>query len=224
MPGNAIGPGGARLGDGGVVETDALLVGYSKPGSGKIVLSKAIFLPVGVWTNTLRRVRRGAYTVLETYAVPASHPKYAARFQQGLFGAAPKLRDETGPNPHRFIYSKVAQAYALMSSSKNREHELTKRWRVTKGPMTRVERGAVWEGWAATLDKGIEMSARERMGAVVSSDLIDEGVEKKKGRDEDEEERERRRKEIEELMDMDEDEESNDEEMRDALGIRNSVQ
>ncbi|KAF1849951.1 uncharacterized protein K460DRAFT_270192 [Cucurbitaria berberidis CBS 394.84] len=204
VPGNTIGPGGAKLGNGGIVETDAFLVGYAQPGSGKIVLSKAIFLPVGVWTNTLRRVRRGAYTVLETYAAPRSHPKLAAKPPPRSFAATVKSTNPNGPTPHRTIYTKLAQAYTLVSSSKNREQDLTKRWRVTKGPMTRFDRGAVWEGWAAVLDKGIEMSSQERMGAVISSGLIDGGVKKK--RDADEIERERRRKEIEELMALDSDE------------------
>ncbi|CAO2658761.1 Nn.00g064840.m01.CDS01 [Neocucurbitaria sp. VM-36] len=210
VPGNTLGPGGAKLGDGGIPETDAFLVGYAAAGSGKIVLSKAVFLPVGVWTNTLRRVRRGAYTVLETYAIPHVHAGLVAQSTGRALGGVAGSNRADGPDPHRVVYSKIAQAYALMGSSKDRENELTKRWRVSKGPMTRFDRGAVWEGWAAVLDKGIEMSALERRGAVVSSGLIDEGVEKKKGCDEDEEERERRRKEIEELIDGDEEMDSDE--------------
>jgi len=188
------------MGDGGVVQTDALLAGYCKPGSGKIVLSKAILLPVGVWSNTLRRVRRGAYNVLETYAAPSRHAKGR---QPASVGSTVSPSDIT--SPHRAIYEKLVQACALMYTSTKRETELTKRWRVTKGPMTLVDRGAVWEGWAAYVDRGIEMSAKERQGAVLSSGIIDGGVEKKM-----DEEALRRKREMDELMEEDENE---DEEM-----------
>lgn len=58
--------------------TDCLLLGYTKPGTQILVLSKAIFLPVSVWENTLNRVRNGHYTVLETYPPPPDHPCFAS--------------------------------------------------------------------------------------------------------------------------------------------------
>lgn len=175
------------MGDNGVVQTDALLIGHCQPGSGKIVLSKAIFLPAGVWENTLRKVRNGKYEVLETYPAPAT-------FHFVNFGA--KLMERTGP--HRSAYTKLAQAYSLMSNTRTREHDLTKRWRTSRGPTTLIDRGAVWEGWAVYVDKEIELSASERKGAVLSSGLIDEGVERKV-----DEEAMRRRREMDELMDED---------------------
>jgi hypothetical protein len=185
VPGNTIGPGGKKMGNGGIPETDALLLGYSRPGSSKIVLSRAIFLPMGVWTNTLERVRKGKYSVLETYPGPES-----------------KLHLPDGP--HKTVYEKLKTAYDIMRSAPNREQDLTKRWRVTKGPMTPVERGAVWEGWAVVLDSEVSLGRGERRGAFLSSRLIDEGTERKV-----DPEAERVRREIEELLE----EEDGDEDM-----------
>ncbi|KAF1939727.1 hypothetical protein EJ02DRAFT_496289 [Clathrospora elynae] len=204
IPGNTIGPGGKRMGNSGVSETDAFLVGHAKPGSGNIVLNKAIFLPVGVWENTLRRVRRGKYVVLETYPSPMSpYAKGAGSGQSVLFG--PSAGDGGAAiktPPHQVVYEKLRQAYGFMASSRAREHDLTKRWRVTKGPMTLFDRGAVWEGWAVTLDRGIGMCAAERRGSLIMSGVIDEGVERKLDAEE-----ERRRREMDELLAEDEDEE-----------------
>ncbi|KAJ4365257.1 hypothetical protein N0V83_008876 [Neocucurbitaria cava] len=208
VPGTMLGPGGAKLGDGGVTQTDAMLVGYAQPGSGKIVLSSAFFLPVGVWKNMLRRVTKGAYHVLETYAGPEAQSKldpstllgsqYGKGSGMGPHDAAKEMDDTT--IPHRTAYSKLAQAYAIMTTAKNREEELTKRWRATKGLMMRYDRGAVWEGWAATLDRGIEMTAKDRIGAFVDRWLIDEGTDNKPLRTEEDYEMERRRKEVEEEL------------------------
>jgi hypothetical protein len=171
VPGNGIGPDGKHLGDNNAIETDAFLIGYTHPRSGKIVLSTAIFMPLGCWMNSLNRVRKGAYKVLEMY---------------------PALKK---PRAHHAVYEKLAQAYGLMRSKK-REEELTKRWRASQGPMTQRERGAVWEGWGVVLDRGIEMGKEDRKGAILKSWLVDEGVdEKKRGP-----EAERRWREIEELL------------------------
>jgi hypothetical protein len=179
VPGNGIGPDGKHLGDNDAIETDAFLIGYTHPRSGKIVLSTALFMPVGCWANSLNRVRKGAYKVLETY---------------------PALRK---PRAHQAVYEKLAQAYGIMRS-KTREDDLTKRWRASQGPMTQRERGAVWEGWGAVLDREIEMGKKDREGAILSSCLIDEGVDgQRRGPEE-----ERRWREIEELLeeeDWDED-------------------
>ena len=70
-----------------------------------------------------------------------------------------------------------------------REMELTKRWRVTMGPMNDGDRGSVWEGWAVSLDRAIAMSREERRGAFVL------GGEMQKGK-----ESEQRKKEVEELV------------------------
>ncbi|KAF2035468.1 hypothetical protein EK21DRAFT_54177 [Setomelanomma holmii] len=196
VPGNGIGPLGQRLGDNHAIETDAFLLGYTTPGTGKVELSKALFMPVGCWTNTLRRVRKGAYKVLETYLAPST--------ERGLPAGCTS-------HPHKVVYEKLAQGYNIMRSSctspQAREDLMTKRWRASPGPMTQRDRGAVWEGWGVTLDRGMEMGAGERKGALLSSWLVDEGVDKRV-----DEEAERRRRELEELMeeegwdDMDEDE------------------
>ena len=55
--------------------------------------------------------------------------------------------------------------------------DMTKRWRVTKGPMKQFDRGAVWEGYAVNVDKSIELSADEREKAWLKSGLIDAGFE-----------------------------------------------
>jgi hypothetical protein len=181
VPGNGIGPDGARLGNNDAIETDAFLIGYAQPGGGKIVLSKALFMPVGVWTNSLNRVRKGAYEVLETYLVNGKG------------------------DAHRAVYTKLVQAYMIMRTAKHRERELTKRWRASQGPMTQRDRGAVWEGWGVVLDRGIEMGKGEREGAFLSSWMVDEGVAMKRT-----EEQERRWREIEEMLEEDDRDEDDD--------------
>ncbi|EMD60018.1 hypothetical protein COCSADRAFT_346476 [Bipolaris sorokiniana ND90Pr] len=189
FPANTLGPGGAKLGDGGISETDAFLLGHVRPGSGEIVLSKAIFLPMGVWKNATARVRNGKCKVLESYPMPG-----------GDVGSYP-----TGV-AHRAAYEKVKEAFEFMIAAPAavREREVTKRWRTSKGPMTASERGAVWEGWGVEVDKQVKMGMEERMGAVVLDSLID-GT---KTRDW---EWERRQREMKELF-VEEDEEGEVEE------------
>ncbi|CBX92163.1 hypothetical protein IAQ61_000344 [Plenodomus lingam] len=193
-PGNTLGPGGVALGDNGVRETDVLLLGHSIPGSGKIVLSRAIFLPMGIWQNVCRRAQSEAWRILESY--PA-----------GLtYMGTPIAGNEKTVASHRAVYTKLELIYSIMSTSYDRESELTKRWRATRGPMTLVDRGSVWEGWGVTVDKGIELDAQEREGAVSFSGMIDEGVEQKSV----DEETAKQKREIERLLaedgDTDEDE------------------
>ncbi|KAF2872425.1 hypothetical protein BDV95DRAFT_606041 [Massariosphaeria phaeospora] len=184
--------------DGSSTPTDALLLGYTRPGSGKIVLSKAVFLPVSVWQNTLRRVRVGAYTVLESYPAPQNHPLMQHMVHQRL--RPPMQHKAHANNVHKHVYDKLAQAYAIMANSADREDELTKRWRVTPGPMTARERGAVWEGWGAWVDREINMSREERRDAF-NADR--EEVLRVEGESDDEETKldKMRAKEIEELLD-----------------------
>jgi hypothetical protein len=65
--------------------------------------------------------------------------------------------------------------------------------------MTQRDRGAVWEGWGVTLDRGIEMSKEEREGVMVSLRVVDDGMEKVRT-----EEEEERWREMERLMEEDE--------------------
>ncbi|KAI4937159.1 uncharacterized protein J4E92_001887 [Alternaria infectoria] len=187
VPANTIGPGGLKLGDSGVAETDAFLLGYTHPKSGKITLNRAVFLPLGVWANAQDRVRKGHYQVLESYAAPNGRPSV----------------------PHRAAYEKVKQAYEMMimGSPVARERELTKRWRASRGRMTATQRGAVWEGWAVEVDREIALNKEDRKGAFVQNALVD-------GVDENSDEA-RRRREIEELLETDEawdyEEDENDE-------------
>ncbi|KAI0613442.1 Herpes-BLLF1 multi-domain protein [Pyrenophora tritici-repentis] len=179
VPGNLIGPGGAKMGNDGCVKTDAFLVGYAQPGSGKITLSHAIFLSVGVWENCMDRVRKDKCSVLESYHGP----------QDKIHG--------TTPVPYRAAYEKLRQAYSMMlsSSPEAREENVTKRWRVTPGRMSGSERGSIWEGWAVGLDKEISMSKQEREGAFVRKEFIDHGVEIRY-----DSEKARRRREHDELL------------------------
>lgn len=187
LPANGIGPGGTRLGDNHHIETDAFLLGHTIPGSGKITLERALFMPLGCWTNCLNRVRKGHYQVLETYMSPFN----------------PFTGHHTNKHIpcHAAAYTKLAQAYDLMktSSPAARERELTKRWRASHGPMTQRDRGAVWEGWGVTLDRGIEMVSVEREGVMVSSRVVDDGVERRRSGVEEE-----RWREMERLMEEDE--------------------
>lgn len=186
------------MGDGNTIETDALMLGYTYPGSTTLTLTKAILLPVGVWQNTLRRVRVGAYAVLETYSPPPFHPALSK-------GKAAVHDPAKLQSPHKAIYEKLAQAYGLMVGCEDREEEVTKRWRVTKGPMTERDRGSVWEGWGVVLDREIEMSGIERSGsgAMISYTINAHGKDRRAG--EEDAEMKRRRGEMEELIDGDED-------------------
>ena len=210
VPGNGIGPGSTVMGDSGCIETDALMLGYENPRNGSLVLTKAILLPVGVWENTLRKVRNGRWSVLETYACPSSHPaKGKGKGREG---------DER-KGCHKAVYDKLAQACRMMSSAPEvREIELTKRWRTSRGPMTSSDRGAVWEGWGVYVDQTIEMSAGERKDALKNEARtvpeVRQGEDEGYGPCSEPEETLRRRKELEELMDEEEDEDE-DEEMDD---------
>ena len=197
VPGNGIGPGGQRLGNDGIIETDALMIGHTHPGTSKIILTRALFMPVGVWANTLNRVHREQASMLETYSPHPDHPglKTKASIAKGGKGTIGK------GVCHAAIYSKLQTAYNLMrtSSARAREQELTKRWRASKGLMTQRDRGAVWEGYGVTLDKGIEMVKADREGAFVWSWMVDEGGDKKVNLTEEEREHAARMKELEEL-------------------------
>jgi hypothetical protein len=191
LPYNLIGPSGLKLGNlplnlpgrrvrqnAPVAETDAFLLGHTIPGSGEITLSRAIFLPAGVWKNALERVRKEKYEVLETYLGPRGGSMFLDH-----------------PGPHRAAYEKITQAFSLIApEAGNREEEVTKRWRVTQGLMTATDRGSVWEGWGVVIDRGIGMSKEERAGAFILRYLVD-------GADE---EVERRRRMVEEMIEEDE--------------------
>ena len=196
------------MGDSGCIETDALMLGHEDPRNGNIVLTKAILLPVGVWENTLRKVRNGLWSVLETYACPSSH---LAK------GKGKRRVGEESQGCHKAVYDKLVQASRIMNSAPAvRENELTKRWRTSRGPMTSSDRGAVWEGWGVYVDRAIEMSAEERKDAMKNEaqtvPQVEEGGDDEYGPYSEPNETLRRRKEMEELMDEDED---GDEEMDD---------
>ncbi|KZM20111.1 hypothetical protein ST47_g8771 [Ascochyta rabiei] len=208
VAGNSIGPGGQHVGNDGRMETDALLLGHEDAAGGALVLSKALFLPVGVWENTLRKVRGGRWSVLETYGCPSTHPaKGKGKARAGVGGTGREAEC------HGAVYGKLATAYALMRGSPPaaREELLTKRWRVSRGPLTALDRGAVWEGWAAYIDQDIKMSAIERKGAM-GRDVNGAAAKVEDGDVRDgywpcskDGEAARRRREMEELMDEDED-------------------
>lgn len=139
--------------------TDAILLGHEDGQTGALVLSKAILLPVGVWENTLRKVRAGKWSVLESYICPRAHPGLDTKGKG-------KSEEGAARGCHRAVYDKLEQACGMMRErADEREELLTKRWRVAPGPMTSFDRGAVWEGWGAYVDRGVEMSAAERVGA-----------------------------------------------------------
>ncbi|KAJ4988169.1 hypothetical protein SVAN01_06265 [Stagonosporopsis vannaccii] len=201
VPGNGIGPGGAEMGNKGCIETDALMLGYEDVKTGSLLLTRAILLPMGVWENTLRRARGGHWTILETYANPLT-------YSEGSKGKGKEKAAESASSKgcHRAVYDKLAQAYGMITTTpKGREEELTKRWRVTRGPMMSCDRGAVWEGWGVYVDRGIEMSASEREDALKLGEKFWPYKDVK--------EAERRRKEIDELIEEDDDNEGNGMEM-----------
>lgn len=171
--------------------TDALLLGYTRPESGHYVFSRAIMLPLGVWENMMRRVRMERFKLVETYQAPANHPRYVAG--KGLLRNPEDVR-----GPHKALYDKLATVYGFMTGCDDREEELTKRWRATRGAMKARNRGAVWEGWGVRVDHPVEMTREERKGAVkLGVKWIGEPEE----RDPD---AERRKREIDELLEEDE--------------------
>ncbi len=114
--------------------TDCMLLGYTRPNSGTLTLTRAIFLPVGVWGNILNRVRKGDFSVLETYTVPPNHPRLMA--WKGLVNNPDDVR-----GPHKTVYDKLCQIYGMMANCMDREEEVTKRWRASPGPLTATKRG-----------------------------------------------------------------------------------
>jgi hypothetical protein len=191
LPGNYIGPQGTPLGDDGHTETDALLLGHVVPGSGRITFSRALFMPTGVWTNTVGKIRRGKWGWVETYPHPSN--------RGGLGGVC-----------HRAAYNKLKDVHDVMIRTQypmeQREEAVTKRWRASKGPMTQRDRGAVWEGYGVVLERGIGMEKGERQGVFVNEWVVDGGGEMK-------ELAERRRREIEEALAEDEMDGEEDEDM-----------
>lgn len=197
--GNEIEPSGTRVRTGGSIEGDALMLGYEDVKSGRLVLNKAILLPIGVWENTLRKVRSGRWSVMETYACPSPHPVIAKGKEKNR-----EIGNEKGC--HRAAYNKLALAYGMVNTVPTaRENELTKRWRVTHGPMTSCSRGAVWEGWGVYVNQEVAMSLTERRNALrTKADSSDIDGKSKS----DMVEAERRRKEMEALMDEEDGSES----------------
>ncbi|KAH4259071.1 hypothetical protein HBI04_109160 [Parastagonospora nodorum] len=182
VPGNGIGPGGTKLGDDYHIETDALMLGHTIPGSGEITLERALFMPLGCWTNTVKRVRASHADVLESY--PSSFGYNGINLGE--------------PKPcHLAAYTKLSQALSFMvSAPKAREELLTKRWRVTPGPLTQIDRGAVWEGWGVSIGRPIGMTRAEREGVMRMKWVIDDGSERVRSVEEEE-----KWKEMEDFMD-----------------------
>lgn len=184
--------------------TDCLILGYTKPETGILELSKAIFLPTGIWENILRRVQRGHAQVLETYAPPPNHPRFVVN--KGILRNPDDIK-----GPHKFVHTKLTQIFALMTSCSNREQELTKRWRITPGPMTAKARGAVWEGWGLFVDRPVELSYEERHGV---GSIVSRSMDGKRGfglSESEWKEKERRTRELDEMLE--EDEEDSDEDL-----------
>jgi hypothetical protein len=171
--------------------TDCLVLGYTRPNSGVLRLTRAIFLPLGVWENTQRRVRFGRFKVLESYSPAGMHARYTAH--KGILTHPEQLR-----TPHKSLHEKLCHVYGFMANCTDREDELTKRWRASKGPLTETARGAVWEGYGVYVDRAIEMSKEERKGALVLHSLDDPED------DSEAEYRRRRKQEIDELLEEDE--------------------
>lgn len=182
------------LGDNHSNTTDAFMLGYTDDelsDSSTIDLSKALFLPTGCWTNVIGKVQRGKWKVLETYQSPAPPPIHP-KLVKPLGKPSLPVKNPLLKTPHHAAYTKLSTAFNMMQtpSPRHREASMTKRWRATPGPMSLRDRGAVWEGWGAVVDKGINMSAKEREGALAI------------GRRSKEEERIER--ELEELMEWEE--------------------
>ncbi|KAF2692174.1 hypothetical protein K458DRAFT_411826 [Lentithecium fluviatile CBS 122367] len=178
--------------------TDCILLGHTSPNSTTLTLTHALFLSLTVWESTLNRVRQGRLTPLETYTPPPNHPRFRAG--TGLLNNPDDIK-----GPHKAVYEKVRCVYGFMANCGSREEELTKRWKVTKGPLTERQRGAVWEGWGVYVDAPIEMQEEERKGAFVVGRGGDGGVDGKANAEAEEEER--RMREIEELLEEEEESE-----------------
>ncbi|KAF2185633.1 hypothetical protein K469DRAFT_707862 [Zopfia rhizophila CBS 207.26] len=85
---------------------------------------------------------------------------------------------------------------SLMTSTFDRENNLTKRWRVSANPL--FGRGSVWEGYGVWLSRGIEVAAEERKGALCMGGINGERLD------------ESRKREMEELIVENEESESED--------------
>lgn len=159
----------------------------TKDSDGEMELSKALILSSGAWTNILGKVQRQKWKVLETYMSPVQKPISTHPF----FKPATQPKNTPGnKTPHFAAYTKLHTTFqfilASAQSPSQREDNLTKRWRATRGPMKWRDRGAVWEGYGLVVDKGISMSGEERKGALVFGRRSEED--------------ERRMRELEELM------------------------
>jgi hypothetical protein len=150
-------------------KTDAVMLGYLHPSTLKIDLTCAMFLPAYVYSIFARKVRNNAYKVLESYTPAATNPDDPLnKGKSAIIDANPQ------EHPHATAYQKLIKAYNLMTSTLNREEELTKRWRVTPAPREEHKRGSVWEGWAMAIDKQIEIQATERGTAVMHAQFDEE--------------------------------------------------
>lgn len=136
---------------GGSEVTDAIMLGYVYPDSPIIEFQKAVFLPGSIASNVLWHARHGRYIHLESY-IPSYTPQN-------------KMSHSRFRNPHLHAYEKLRTVLELMTRTKNREMEHTKRWRTSPGMLTEVERGSVWEGWGLFIDRPIYMNKGERYGA-----------------------------------------------------------
>ncbi|KAF2740871.1 hypothetical protein EJ04DRAFT_572155 [Polyplosphaeria fusca] len=130
--------------------TDALMLGYMLPNSADVSFDRAVFLKMDLDDVLLSRTRAQAFHVIESYAGTA---------QQAFVSQASLA-------PQKHAYDKLAQAYSIISGCKDREAELTKRWKVTAGPLMDENRGSVWEGYGAKVVGGVVMTGEERKGAI----------------------------------------------------------
>ncbi|KAF2004964.1 hypothetical protein P154DRAFT_585230 [Amniculicola lignicola CBS 123094] len=138
---------------------DAVMLGYLTPGGTTLDVRMAIFLSIDISDWLVRQVRNNNAAVIERYGI----------------NFIPRMRDDNTPvlasRPHIAAYEKLAAAYSLMTSVDDREEDLTKRWRATKGPMRRRDRGAVWEGYGIRIDQVVEIKGGQRKTGIVFRDM-----------------------------------------------------
>ncbi|CAI6338559.1 unnamed protein product [Periconia digitata] len=144
--------------------TDCIILGRTIPGSHRLELEKAIFLPAHMFDRIRELSRKGKWRIAESYPCPTEHPASCIH-GHSLYSKYANTPDDI-QGSHRILYGKVLQAYNLMTQCSDREEELTKRWRVTKGPLLSRDRGSIWEGWGVYVDRPIEMFGAERKGAM----------------------------------------------------------
>lgn len=136
------------------VDADAIMLGTFQPETGEYEFSTAMFFN--------RRVREALFRGVEKLQWSLS---VAFQAQSNLDGFHSNPRFTFQADPHRRAFARLNQAFSLITGAGGmRDHVLTKRWRVSQSDCRKGNRGAIWEGFALGVDRGISMTHKHRRG------------------------------------------------------------